>query len=79
MRWRVTVNGKQVEARMGFFTTWMWNLLGRHPVVNVPNGMTKENIPLGMQIISNTFEDLKAFQLAQAWSRVAPSARPACL
>jgi hypothetical protein len=25
-----------------------------------------------MQIISNTFDDLKAFQLAQAWSRVAP-------
>ena len=68
----VTVNGKKVESRMGFFTTWMWNLLGRHPVVNVPNGMTAENIPLGMQIISNTFDDLKAFQLALAWSRVAP-------
>jgi len=68
----VTVNGKRVGSRMGFFTTWMWNLLGRYPVVNVPNGMTEENIPLGMQIISNTFDDLKAFQLAQAWSSVAP-------
>jgi amidase len=68
----VTVNSKQVESHMGFFTTWMWNLLGRHPVVNVPNGMTAENIPLGMQIISDTFEDLKAFQLAAAWSNVAP-------
>jgi amidase len=69
----VTVNGKQIESRMGFFTTWMWNLLGRHPVVNVPNGMTAEQIPLGMQIISNTFEDLTAFQLAQAWSKIAPN------
>jgi amidase len=68
----VIVNGKPVESRMEFFTTWMWNLLGRNPVVNVPTGITAENIPLGMQIISNTFEDLKAFQLAQAWSRVAP-------
>jgi len=68
----VTVNGKRVESRMGFFTTWMWNLLGRYPVVNAPNGMTKENVPLGMQIISNTFDDLKAFQLAHAWSRVTP-------
>ena len=68
----VTVNGKEVESRMGFFTTWMWNLLGRNPVVNVPNGITPENIPLGMQIISNTFEDLVAFQLAAAWSKVAP-------
>jgi len=68
----VNVNGKSVESRMGFFTTWMWNLLGRYPVVNVPNGITPENIPLGMQIISNTFEDLVAFQLAAAWSKVAP-------
>jgi len=69
---RVTINGKQVESRMDFFTTWMWNLLNRHPVVNVPVGMTVDNIPLGIQIISNTFEDLRAFQLAQAWSNVAP-------
>lgn len=68
----VTVNGRQVETSMGFFTTWMWNLLGRNPVVNVPNGMTVENIPLGMQIISNTFEDLTAMQLASEWSKVAP-------
>lgn len=68
----LTVNGREVESRMGFFTTWMWNLLGRNPVVNVPNGITPENIPLGMQIISDTFEDLVAFQLAHAWSDVAP-------
>lgn len=66
----VTVNGKEVESRMGFFTTWMWNLLGRYPVVNVPVGITPENIPLGMQIISNTYDDLIAFQLALAWSQV---------
>jgi len=66
----VTVNGKEVESRMGFFTTWMWNLLGRYPVVNVPVGITPENIPLGMQIISNTYDDLIAFQLASAWSQV---------
>jgi amidase len=68
----VSVNGKEVESRMGFFTTWMWNLLGRNPVVNVPNGITPERIPLGMQIVSNTFEDLVAFQMAAAWSKVAP-------
>lgn len=69
----VTVNGKQVPTNMGFFTTWMWNLLGRHPVVNVPAGITAQGIPLGMQIISNTFEDLIALQLAHAWSQVEPA------
>ncbi len=41
-------------------------------IVNVPNGITIDNIPLGMQITSNTFEDLTAFQLAHAYSNVAP-------
>ena len=68
----VTINGNDFETRMGFFTTWMWNLLGRNPVVNVPNGITPDNIPVGMQIISNTFDDLVAFQLAEAWSQIAP-------
>ena len=68
----VMINGKQVPTSMGFFTTWMWNLLGRHPVLNVPIGMTAENIPLGMQIIGNTFDDLTAFQLAHAWSEITP-------
>lgn len=68
----VKVNGRLVESHMGFFTTWMWNLLGRNPVVNVPNGLTAENIPLGMQIISNTFDDLTAFQLASAYSKCDP-------
>ena len=69
----VIINGKQFPIYMDFFTTWMWNLLGRHPVVNVPNGLTTDGIPLGMQIISNTFEDLTSFQLAHAWSRIAPA------
>lgn len=68
----VKINGRLVESRMGFFTTWMWNLLGRNPVVNVPTGMTSEGIPLGMQIVSNTFDDLKAFQLAAAYSKCDP-------
>lgn len=70
----VGINGQQVESRMGFFTTWMWNLLGRYPVVNVPAGVTPENIPLGVQIVADTFEDLTAFQLANAWAQSAPRA-----
>ena len=68
----VIINGRQIKSSMGFFTTWMWNLLGRNPAVNVPNGITNDGIPLGMQIIGNTFDDLTAFQLAQGWSSIAP-------
>lgn len=50
----------------------MWNLLGRYPVVSVPNGIIEENVPLGMQIVANTYDDLTAFQLAHKYSKVAP-------
>ena len=69
----VKINGKSVESRMGFFFTWMWNLMGRYPVINVPAGITNENIPLGVQIIGDTFDDLTAFQLAGAYASVTTS------
>jgi amidase len=68
----VTVNKQQVESRLCFFATWMWNLLGNYPVINVPVSMTKENIPQGVQLVTDTFDDLTALQLAKAFSSVDP-------
>jgi amidase len=69
----VTVNKQQVESRLCFFTTWMWNLLGNYPVINVPVSITSENIPLGVQIITDTYDDLTALQLANAYSSFDPN------
>jgi len=68
----VIVNKQQVESRLCFFTTWMWNLLGRYPVVNVPVSITKDNIPQGVQIVTDTYDDLTALQLANSYSSVDP-------
>lgn len=70
----VIVDGQPFSVgTWAFFLTWPWNMLGQHPVVNVPIGTTPENIPLGMQIIGNAFDDLAAFQVAAAWAKVAPA------
>jgi len=42
-------------------------------VVNVPIGLTKEQIPLGMQIIDNTYDDLNIFQIACEWGKTTPN------
>jgi amidase len=63
-------NGKPLTGQQ-FPATFPWNLMGRYPVVNVPIGRASNNVPIGMQIIGNTFDDLTAFQLAAAYSRVA--------
>lgn len=52
--------------------TWMFNLLSRYPVVNVPIGLGPKNIPLGMQVVANTYEDLDAFRVASAYFNAAP-------
>jgi amidase len=61
----VTINGQKRSAKKWDNAfTWHWNLLGQHPVINLPIGVTPENIPLGMQLIGNTYEDLTIFQVA---------------
>jgi amidase len=64
------INGK-VEKSWNFATTWVWNMLNRYPVMNVPIGIAPNSIPLGMQIIGNTFDDLAAFQVAAAYAEAA--------
>jgi len=66
----VRINDKQV-AGFGFCMTWVWNLLNRYPVVNAPIGIGPNQVPIGMQIVGNTFDDLSAFQLAAAYARTA--------
>ncbi|MGA0593438.1 amidase family protein [Enterovirga sp. CN4-39] len=67
----VNVDGKPVRG-LNFLLTWPWNLLSRYPVVSAPLGLGPEDMPIGMQIIGDRFDDLGAFQVAAAYSRVGP-------
>lgn len=67
----VTINGKPHTAENWTYAfTWPWNMLGQYPVINVPVELTPEGIPVGMQIIGNTYDDLTIFQVASNWSKV---------
>ncbi|WP_353189256.1 amidase [Pandoraea pnomenusa] len=63
--------GNERVTGLKFAMTWVWNLLGLYPVVSAPVGIGPGNLPMGMQIVANTLDDLSAFQLAAAYSRVA--------
>lgn len=68
----VTINNEKYPAdTWAYILTWPWNMLGQYPVMNVPIGKTIDNIPLGMQIISNTYKDDVAFQISFEWSKLA--------
>jgi len=66
----VSIGGRNAPG-LDFAFTWPWNLLGRYPVVAAPAGMGPAHMPVGLQLITNTFDDLKVFQLAAAWAGVA--------
>ena len=66
------LNGQDLPGR-GWFLTTPFNILNRCPVVNVPTGIATGNgVPTGLQIVSDAYEDLDAFQIAAAYAGIAP-------
>lgn len=68
----VMIGGKPI-GQLDLILTWPWNLLSRYPVISAPIGIGPQGMPMGMQIIANTYDDLTAFQLAATYARVAPA------
>ena len=67
------INGKTVDPHAGAFQTPLWNLLNWYPALNVPMGLTSYNMPAGMQIVANTFEDAVCMQVGLAREQVSPA------
>ena len=66
------LNGQDLPGR-GWFLTTPFNILNRCPVVNVPTGIAAGNgVPTGLQIVTDAYEDLVAFQIAAAYAGIAP-------
>jgi amidase len=63
---------EEVSAATGmkYALTWPWNLLSRYPVVDVPLGLIEKSMPVGMQVIGDTFDDLAAFRFAYEWEKL---------
>ena len=64
----------QVHGKTHYSTnlvlTPIWNLASRYPVVSMPVELSDKNVPVGVQIVSNTYDDLNAFRVAYALSKV---------
>ena len=69
----ITINGTVVEPNVGWILTALWNLLNWNPVVSVPTGLNRNQIPTGLQICTTTYDDITAMQIAAAYSSAAPA------
>lgn len=66
------VHGKNYSST-NLMLTPIWNLASRYPVVSMPIELSGKNVPVGVQIVSNTYDDLNAFRVAYALSKnIAP-------
>lgn len=66
---KVLASGNRAVTGFEQMLTYPWNLMNRYPVVSVPVGIAKNNVPLGMQVVGNTYDDLAAFRVAAAYSQ----------
>ena len=69
---KVTINGIEVEPMIGWCMTYPFNMLSRCPVMAVPSGNAKNNVPTGIQIVGRTFDDVSVFRAAAALESVKP-------
>ncbi|MDO4204128.1 MAG: amidase [Selenomonadaceae bacterium] len=66
-------NGKRLTGNsMKAVTTSIFNLLCTYPVVDVPVAISSNNVPIGLQVVGNTYDDIAAFRVAAQLSKVMP-------
>ena len=79
---KIAINGKPADPMLGWMMTAPFNAMSRCPVLCVPSGRARNNVPTGIQIIGKTYDDASVFRAALAYENAAgpwyqdPASRP---
>lgn len=66
------INGKPIDAYLGWVLTYPFNLLGECPVATVPSGFASSGVPTGLQIVGAPWDDVSVFRAAAAYEEAKP-------
>lgn len=69
---KATMAGYDVEAMYRYGMTLPFNMASRCPVLVVPCGRSHEGVPLGVQIVGRTYDDVSVFRAAAAFTAALP-------
>jgi amidase len=65
------IAGKRVDPYAGWFLTSVFSLLNWMPVISVPTGLAPNNVPTGMQIVCQPYDDATAASIAASYANAA--------
>ncbi len=69
---KATVADYDIEAIYRHGMTLIFNMCSRCPVLVVPCGRSREGVPLGIQIVGRTYDDVSVFRAAAAFAAARP-------
>lgn len=65
------INGAKVDPLIGFSYTYLENMNG-FPAASIPIGLSKEGLPIGLQVIARRYDDFTVLQFCSALEKLKP-------
>ncbi len=69
VHWPQKIDGKKMDTYHRWMEVGLLATLSGCPVMNVPVGLNKDGLPMGMQIIGRNYADLAVLQLAYSYEQ----------
>lgn len=65
------ISGEEVDPLIGFAYTYLENMTGM-PAASIPIGLSKEGLPIGLQVIAPRYKDMDVFRLCEMLEQLRP-------
>lgn len=65
------INGKAIDPLIGWSATYLVNFTG-HPAASIPAGLSKDNLPIGVQFISKKYFEDELIRLSKLLEMINP-------